>query len=57
MLIPEVLMQSHRDYDHDREWQYLRAPYGSECLRFESQDDGTSELVVLPGWPRMVMSL
>ncbi|KAI9784017.1 MAG: putative secondary metabolism biosynthetic enzyme [Peltula sp. TS41687] len=48
-----ILLQSHRDYDNDREWQYLRATHGSESLRFERQGDGTSELVVLPGWPRM----
>lgn len=49
-------MQSHRDYSKDREWQYLRATYGSERLRFERQEDGTSELIVLSGWPRMVMN-
>ena len=46
------LMSSHRDYTADKEWQYLRRS-GSPALSFESQDDGLSELVVLPQWPHM----
>lgn len=49
-----VLLCSHRDYEKDQEWQYLRAEHGLEHIKFEPQGDGTFELVVLPGWPRMV---
>ncbi|KAI4136432.1 MAG: hypothetical protein L6R39_007789, partial [Caloplaca ligustica] len=48
------LLSSHRDYEVDREWQYLRS-YGSDLLRFEEQQDGSglSELVIQPQWPHM----
>lgn len=51
------LMSSHRDYAKDKEWQYLRSSQGSDALRFEKQEDGTSELIVMPGWPHMVSTL
>lgn len=51
------VMSSHRDYKLDRDWQYLRSSSGAESLRFEKQDDGTSELIVLPGWPHLVGKL
>ncbi|KAL9062832.1 MAG: hypothetical protein Q9157_008596, partial [Trypethelium eluteriae] len=49
------LLSSHRNYAHDKEWQYLRTPSGVEYLEFELQDDTeqTYELVVKPGWPHM----
>ncbi len=47
------LMSSHRDYATDKEWQYLRSSQGSNYLKFESQADALSELVVLPGWPHV----
>ncbi|MCJ1478685.1 hypothetical protein MMC13_007366 [Lambiella insularis] len=47
------LMSSHRDYSHDKEWQFLRSMAGSVSLRFERQEDGLFELVILPGWPHM----
>lgn len=47
------LMSSHRDYSKDKEWQYLRSSQGSEALKFEPQDDGLAELVILPPWPHM----
>ncbi|KAK5124063.1 hypothetical protein LTR85_002260 [Meristemomyces frigidus] len=49
------LMSSHRDYQKDHEWQYLRIANGAEkYVRFEPQsDEEVSELVVLPGWPHM----
>ena len=47
------LMSSHREYDTDKEWQYLRSSHGSEALKFEPQDDGLAELVILPLWPHM----
>lgn len=49
------LMSSHREYGTDKEWQYLRvAPGAEKYVRFEAQnDEGLSELVVLPGWPHM----
>lgn len=47
------LMSSHRDYAIDKEWQYLRSTHGSKHLRFEQQDNGLCELVILPGWPHI----
>lgn len=48
------LLSSHRDYENDKEWQYLRSQ-GSELLMFEKQQDGSglSELVIRPEWPHM----
>lgn len=49
------LLSSHRDYDGDGGWQFLRAARGAEFLSFEERgDEGVAELVVLPGWPHMV---
>jgi len=48
------LMSSHRDFDKDKEWQYLRAVQNPRLLEFEPQDDGLSELVVKPSWPCLV---
>ncbi|KAF4986991.1 hypothetical protein FDECE_15656 [Fusarium decemcellulare] len=45
------LMSSHRDYEKDKEWQYLRALDDPKLLTFEPQENGLSELVVKPGWP------
>ncbi|KAF2216693.1 hypothetical protein CERZMDRAFT_32350 [Cercospora zeae-maydis SCOH1-5] len=42
------LMSSHRHYDQDREWEYLRS---DGALKFEERDDGLYELVVPPTWP------
>ncbi|KAF4542568.1 Acetyl-synthetase-like protein [Lasiodiplodia theobromae] len=52
------LMSSHREYETDREWQYLRCDEaGGKYLRFESGEGnggkGLAELVVSPGWPHM----
>ncbi|KAI9700250.1 MAG: hypothetical protein M1836_002264 [Candelina mexicana] len=47
------LLSSHRDYDKDQDWQFLRSAHGSRFLKFEPQGDGTSELVIMPGWPHM----
>ena len=46
------LMSSYRDFVTDKEWQYLRS-YASPDLRFELQEDGLVELVILPSWPHM----
>lgn len=46
------LMSSHRDYDHDKEWQYLRCR-ACESLSFEPQACGLAELVILPNWPHV----
>ena len=47
------LMSSHRDFDSDRAWQYLRdSRLGT--LRFVKQEDGLAELVVKSCWPHMV---
>ncbi|KAI0144639.1 hypothetical protein GGR57DRAFT_323113 [Xylariaceae sp. FL1272] len=45
------LMSSHREYSHDKEWQYLRPLDDPELLSFEPREGGLSELVVKPGWP------
>lgn len=46
------IMSSQREYSVDKEWQYLRSRK-SEFLSFESQEDGLSELVILPTWPHV----
>lgn len=46
------LMSSHRDYATDKEWQYLRSD-ASPYLKFEPQEDGLAELVILSSWPHM----
>ena len=46
------LMSSHRDFTTDKEWQYLRSS-ASPYLRFEPQEDGLAELVILSSWPHM----
>lgn len=46
------LMSSHRKYATDKEWQYLRSN-ASPYLKFEPQEDGLAELVILPSWPHM----
>lgn len=48
------LMSSDRDFDKDKEWQYLRSSPGREHLKFEPQEDGLSELVIQAGWPHIV---
>jgi len=48
------LMSSHRDYIKDKEWSYLRSGSGMEKIKFEEQDDGLVELIVLEGWPHKV---
>ena len=47
------LLSSHRDYNQDQEWQYLRLPVSNDLLRFEPRGDGLFELIVLPEWPHM----
>ena len=42
------LMSSHRDYNNDKAWDYLRA-HGD--LKFDPRDDGLHELIVPPSWP------
>jgi acyl-CoA synthetase (AMP-forming)/AMP-acid ligase II len=49
------LMSSHRDYEQDHGWQFLR-PGSAGHLLFEKREDGHSELIVLKGWPHMVLS-
>lgn len=51
------LMSSHRDYEKDKDWQYLRSGDGGHMLRFEKQESDLAELVVLEGWPHMVCFL
>jgi thioester reductase-like protein len=42
------LMSSHREYEKDRGWDYLRSQGG---LCFEERDGGVHELIVPPEWP------
>lgn len=46
------LMSSNRDFAVDKEWQYLRSN-ASPYLKFEPQEGGLGELVILPSWPHM----
>ncbi|KAM0228652.1 hypothetical protein ACHAP5_011884 [Fusarium lateritium] len=48
------LMSSHRDYDNDKDWQFLRAIDDPKLLSFEARDNGLSELVVQPDWPFLI---
>lgn len=45
------LLSSHRDYDNDQDWQYLRDQCGPDYIRFEAREEGLSELVVQSKWP------
>ncbi|KAK6436716.1 hypothetical protein LTR95_007086 [Oleoguttula sp. CCFEE 5521] len=47
------LLNSHRVYGGDTEWQYLRGSSDDQYIRFEQRDEGLSELVVLKDWPHM----
>ncbi|KAK4611750.1 Adenylate-forming reductase Nps10 [Fulvia fulva] len=47
------LMSSHREYEKDKEWQYLRPGEAVKQLKFEERDAGLHELVILSGWPHM----
>jgi hypothetical protein len=50
------LMSSARDFETDREWQYLRSGGSGGALVFEPQEDGgTAELVIQRTWPCMVI--
>lgn len=48
------VLSSHRDYEKDKDWQYLRN-YTPDLLTFEVQKDasGLSELVIPSHWPHM----
>lgn len=45
------LLSSHRDYSADKEWDYLRR--SSSFLKFEQNDSGLAELIILRDWPHM----
>ncbi|CAI6341646.1 unnamed protein product [Periconia digitata] len=47
------LLSSFRNFDVDKEWQYLRNYSSAEVLEFKTRDDGLAELVVKQGWPHM----
>jgi acyl-coenzyme A synthetase/AMP-(fatty) acid ligase len=48
------LLSSFRDFEVDKDWQYLRNYNPSNLVEFEPRDDDLAELVVKPGWPHMV---
>ncbi|KAK7420927.1 hypothetical protein QQX98_002491 [Neonectria punicea] len=50
------LMSSHRDYQNDKDWQYLRPIDDPKLLSFENRNNGLSELVVKPDWPFLAKS-
>ncbi|TID19155.1 putative NRPS-like enzyme [Venturia nashicola] len=49
------LLSSHRLYQWDKQWHYLRFPANEKHLSFEPEghDSGLSQLVVLPTWPHV----
>lgn len=47
------LLSSHRNYDSDKEWQYLRTDHGASRVFMEPRDGGLFELIVLAGWPHI----
>ena len=47
------LLSSHRNYEQDKAWQYLRADIGMEHLEFEPRERQKYEVVVRPGWPHL----
>lgn len=53
-----VLMSSYRDFITDQNWEYLRISHECTELYFERQSNSSekSELIVLPGWPQIVLS-
>ncbi|KAL8761958.1 MAG: hypothetical protein Q9184_001972 [Pyrenodesmia sp. 2 TL-2023] len=48
------LLSSDREYEKDKDWQFLRN-HVPDLLRFEPQQDGMglSELIIQPRWPHM----
>lgn len=48
------LLSSYRDFQKDKEWQYLRSSTPS-LLNFEAQQESSepSELIIQPPWPHM----
>jgi thioester reductase-like protein len=47
------LLSSYRDFEKDKDWDYLRADTGAQHLSFEPRQDGLFELIVQSGWPHM----
>lgn len=47
------LLSSHREYEKDKEWQFLRLSKHSAQLDFEPGSEGLHELIVKPSWPHM----
>lgn len=47
------LMSSHRNYELNKEWQFLRATQGSLCFEDQGDGSGLCELIVPPSWPHM----
>ena len=48
------LLSSHRQYDIDKEWQYLRHDPMVESIVFELRENGLFELIALNSWPALV---
>ncbi|KAK6372383.1 putative NRPS-like protein biosynthetic cluster [Lithohypha guttulata] len=47
------LLSSHREYEKDKEWQYLRQSQKVTQIDFEARDEGLHELIVKADWPHM----
>ncbi|KAJ9651093.1 hypothetical protein H2198_009627 [Neophaeococcomyces mojaviensis] len=47
------LLSSHRDYENDKQWQYLRLNGEVTQLDFEAREGDLFELVIKPDWPHM----
>ncbi|UZJ55725.1 hypothetical protein CBS101457_005045 [Exobasidium rhododendri] len=53
------IMTSVRDFDNDKEWQYMRPiPARRKWMRWDAVDEQRRlyELVLLPGWPGLALS-
>lgn len=47
------LLSSDRDYDHDKEWQYLRHDESVKDIMFQKWNDTDYELIVTQSWPSL----
>jgi acyl-coenzyme A synthetase/AMP-(fatty) acid ligase len=51
------LLSSFREFESDKDWQYLRNYNPPKLVDFEPREGNLAELVVKPGWPHMVRLL
>jgi acyl-CoA synthetase (AMP-forming)/AMP-acid ligase II len=48
------ILSSYRNFDTDKDWQYLRNYNPPKLVEFEKRQGDLAELVIKPGWPHMV---